>query len=141
MRIHFCGADRTVTGSCHILEVNGVRVLLDFGMFQGPRQQAKQFNQWLPDGATTADAVILSHGHLDHCGKLPRLCATGGYRGPIYCTPAAAEVARIVLEDAGEIQEEDAAYLNRQPRDPGAPPIEPLYRLIDVRDVVKLFRR
>src|SRR4051812_28665124 len=124
MRIHFCGADRTVTGSCHMIEVNGVRVLLDFGMFQGPREQAREFNQWIPDGAVTVDAVILSHGHLDHCGKLPRL-VKGGYKGPIYCTPASAEVTRIVLEDAGEIQEEDAAYLNQRAREPGQQPVEP----------------
>src|SRR4051794_15433627 len=121
MRIHFCGADRTVTGSCHLIEAGGVRVLLDMGMFQGPREEARQFNQWLPAGAAQADAVILSHGHLDHCGKLPVL-VRGGYNGPIYCTPATAEVSRIVLEDAGQIQEEDAQYLNQRARDPDQPP-------------------
>src|SRR5262245_15174111 len=140
MRIQFCGANRTVTGSCHLIEVNGTRVFLDVGMFQGPREQARLFNQWLPENATSVDAVILSHGHLDHCGKLPVL-ARSGYRGPIYCTPATAEVARIVLEDAGEIQEEDAAYLNRRTRQPGEPEIQPLYRRVDVHDVLKLMRR
>jgi metallo-beta-lactamase family protein len=140
MRIQFCGANRTVTGSCHLVEVNGTRVFLDMGMFQGPREQARQFNQWLPEGATSVDAVILSHGHLDHCGKLPVL-ARAGFRGPIYCTAATAEVARIVLEDAGEIQEEDAAYLNRRTRQPGQPDIQPLFRRVDVHDVLKLWRR
>jgi metallo-beta-lactamase family protein len=140
MRIQFCGANRTVTGSCHLIEVNDTRVFLDMGMFQGPREQARLFNQWLPENATSVDAVILSHGHLDHCGKLPVL-ARAGYRGPIYCTPATAEVARIVLEDAGEIQEEDAAYLNRRARHPGEPEVQPLFRRVDVHDVLKLMRR
>lgn len=140
MRIHFCGADRTVTGSCHLIEAGGVRVLLDFGMFQGPRDQAREFNQWLPDGVTKADAVILSHGHLDHCGKLP-LLVKHGYQGPIYCTAATSEVARIVLEDAGEIQEEDAAYLNQRARNPDDPLIQPLYRRADVHEVLKRFQR
>lgn len=140
MRIDFCGADRTVTGSCHMIEAGGVRVLLDFGMFQGPRDQAREFNQWLPDGVAKADAVILSHGHLDHCGKLP-LLVKHGYQGPIYCTAATAEVTRIVLEDAGEIQEEDAAYLNQRARDPDEPLIQPLYRRADVHDVLKRLQR
>ena len=139
MRINFCGADRTVTGSCHIIEVNGVRVLLDFGMFQGPREEAEEFNRWIPDGAVSADAVILSHAHLDHCGKLPVL-VHGGFKGPIYCTDATAAVTQIVLEDAADIQEEDATYLNRRVREPGEPPMQPLYRASDARDVFKLFR-
>src|SRR2546423_4245010 len=112
MRIQFCGADRTVTGSCHLLEINGLRVFLDFGMYQGPRDKARLINEWLPDDAARVDAVVLSHGHFDHCGKLPVL-TKAGYQGPIYCTAATAEVARVVLEDAGEIQEEDAQFLNR----------------------------
>jgi len=140
MKIQFCGAARTVTGSCHMIEANGVRVLLDCGMFQGPRDQAARFNRWLPDGAADADAVILSHGHLDHCGKLPVL-RRAGFERPVYCTPATFDVARIVLEDAGEIQEEDAAYLNRRARSPEANPVQPLFTRADVHDVLKLLRR
>ncbi|HVT88530.1 MAG TPA: MBL fold metallo-hydrolase, partial [Tepidisphaeraceae bacterium] len=139
MRIHFCGADRTVTGTCHMIEVNGVRVLLDFGMFQGPREQANQFNHWLPDGATTADAVILSHGHLDHCGKLPLLVGAG-YKGPIYCTPATADVTRVILEDSAKIQAEDAAFLNHRARKPGDPPVQPTIPQANVGAVGRLFR-
>ena len=73
MRIQFCGADRTVTGSCHLVESQGVRVLLDCGMYQGPRDEANDFNQWVPTDVNRIDAIILSHGHLDHCGKLPVL--------------------------------------------------------------------
>ena len=71
MRIQFCGADRTVTGSCHLIEVNGLRLLLDVGMYQGPRELANRLNHFLPADVHQVDAVILSHGHLDHCGKLP----------------------------------------------------------------------
>src|SRR5437016_13553650 len=101
MRIQFCGADRTVTGSCHMLEINGMKILLDLGMYQGEREKAKLLNNLLPDGAARVDAIILSHGHLDHCGKIP-VAVRAGYQGPIYCTPATAEVARIVLADAAK---------------------------------------
>src|SRR5947208_3606925 len=143
MRIQFCGADRTVTGSCHLLEINGTRVILDCGMYQGERALARELNNKLPDDATKLDAVILSHGHLDHCGKLPVL-SKAGYQGPIYCTPATAEVTRVVLEDAGKIQEEDAEYLNRRardPNDPNNPPVQPLYKVVDAHDVLKLLKR
>src|SRR5687767_5541037 len=140
MRIQFCGADRTVTGSCHLVEVNGLRLLLDVGMYQGPREQARQFNQYLPIDTHDVDAIILSHGHLDHCGKLP-VATRAGFEGPIYCTPATAEVARIVLEDAAEIQLEDAQYLNQRARDPGAERIQPLYEPADVPPVLRQLKR
>ncbi|MEA2708431.1 MAG: metallo-beta-lactamase family protein [Phycisphaerales bacterium] len=140
MRIQFCGADRTVTGSCHLVEVNGLRILLDFGLYQGPREQARRINQYLPDNFKSIDAIILSHGHLDHCGRLPVL-VRHGYNGPIYVTPASAEVARIVLMDAAKIQEEDADYLNRRERAPGEEAVEPLYRSTDASAVLKLWKR
>jgi metallo-beta-lactamase family protein len=140
MRIQFCGADRTVTGSCHLIEVNGLRLLLDVGMYQGPRELANRLNHFLPADVHQVDAVILSHGHLDHCGKLP-VVVRDGYQGPIYCTPATADVARIVLLDAAEIQEEDAAYLNHRSRDASQAPVEPLFRIVDAQAVLKQFRR
>lgn len=140
MRIQFCGADRTVTGSCHLIEAGGVRVLLDCGMYQGQRDKCRDLNQWMPQDPGTIDAVILSHGHLDHCGKLPSLVRSG-FRGPIYCTPATIDVARIVLEDSAEIQEENAAYLNQRARDPGQKPIEPLYTRLDAHEVYRCFSR
>jgi metallo-beta-lactamase family protein len=139
MRIQFCGADRTVTGSCHLIEVSGRRILLDFGMYQGPRDEARRRNEWMPRDATKVDAVILSHGHLDHCGKLPVL-TRGGYAGPIYCTPATAAVARIVLTDSAEIQLEDVQYLNRRGRGPNDPQLQPLYTPGDVPQTLKQFR-
>jgi metallo-beta-lactamase family protein len=140
MRIQFCGADRTVTGSCHLIEVNGLRLLFDVGMYQGPREMANRLNHYLPADAQHVDAIILSHGHLDHCGKLP-VIVRAGYQGPIYVTPASADVARIVLLDAAEIQEEDAAYLNRRSRGANEPQVEPLYRIVDAQAVLKQFRR
>jgi metallo-beta-lactamase family protein len=143
MRIQFCGADRTVTGSSHLLEINGKRILLDCGMYQGPRDEANRLNQLLPEDAKTIDAVVLSHGHLDHCGKLPVLCK-GSFAGPIYCTPATAEVARIVLEDSAKIQAENAGYLNQRARNPSDPkdaaPVRPIYLPQDVQPVIKRFR-
>ena len=140
MRIQFCGADRTVTGSCHLIEVNGLRLLLDCGMYQGPREEAKRRNALLPDDVKSIDAIILSHGHLDHCGRLP-VITKAGYAGPIYCTPATAEVARIVLNDAGKIQEEDAAYLNQRSRGPDEPKVQPLFTMSDSAAVLKLWKR
>jgi metallo-beta-lactamase family protein len=139
LRIQFCGADRTVTGSCHLIEVNGLRVLLDLGMYQGPRDESREFNGWLVDEPAKIDAVILSHGHLDHCGKLPVLTRTG-FAGPIYCTPATADVARIVLEDSAKIQLEDAEYLNRRVKDADAPQVRPLYVPADVALTLKRLR-
>src|SRR3954452_5883432 len=140
MRIQFCGADRTVTGSSHLIEVNGLRVFLDMGMYQGARDEARRINQYLPADVKSADAIVLSHGHFDHCGKLP-VAVRAGFQGPIYCTPATAEVARIVLENAARIQEEDAAHLNHRSRGPDDQPVEPLYTASDIPGVVRQFRR
>jgi len=140
MRIQFCGADRTVTGSSHLIEVNGLRLFLDMGMYQGPREEARRINQYLPADVKSADAIILSHGHFDHCGKLP-VALRAGFHGPIYCTAATAEVARIVLNDAAKIQQEDVDHLNRQARAPGEATPAPLYGPADIPAVLKLFNR
>jgi metallo-beta-lactamase family protein len=140
MRIQFCGADRTVTGSCHLLELNGLRILLDLGMYQGDREKARQINTLLPDAFKTIDAVILSHGHLDHCGRLPNIVKQG-YTKPIYCTPATAEVARIVMMDSAKIQEENADYLNQRSRGPNDAKVQPIYGSSDAAAVLKLWIR
>ncbi len=139
MRIQFCGADRTVTGSCHLIEINGLRILLDLGLYQGPRDEALRINAYLPDNLQKADVIILSHGHLDHCGRLP-IAAKLGYRGPIYCTGATSAVATIVMKDAAHIQEEDAEYQNRRFLPPDARPAQPMYGSADVDAAIKLFR-
>jgi len=137
MRIQFCGADRTVTGSSHLLEMNGLRIFLDMGLYQGSRDEARRINEGLPAEVKTADAIILSHGHLDHCGKLP-VVTRAGFKGPIYCTPATAEVARIVLNDSAMIQMENIEYLNRRSREQA---LTPLYRPQDIPAVLNLVRR
>ncbi|MFT3788091.1 MAG: MBL fold metallo-hydrolase [Tepidisphaeraceae bacterium] len=130
---------RTVTGSAHVVEVAGKRILLDCGMYQGKRDEARAINERIPTPLTKLDAVILSHGHLDHCGKLPVL-PKAGYKGPIWCTSATAEVSRVVLTDSAEIQTEDAEYLNRRVRRADEPPIKPLYTTVDVNQVMRQFR-
>jgi len=140
MRIQFCGADRTVTGSSHLIEVNGLRIFLDMGMFQGPRDEARRMNEYLPADVKTADAIILSHAHFDHSGKLP-VAVRAGFAGPIYCTPPTAEVADIILEDAARIQVEDAEHLNRRSRRIDEPMIDPLFTPADLPAVRKLIKR
>ena len=113
MTLTFLGAARTVTGSKHLLEVGGKRVFIDCGLFQGLKDLRERNWHPLPVRATDVHAIILTHAHLDHSGYLPRLVSQG-FRGRIFCTPATAELTRIVLEDAGRLQEEDAERANRK---------------------------
>ena len=113
MTITFLGAARTVTGSKHLLETGGRRVLVDCGLFQGLKELRERNWHPLPVRADSIDAVVLTHAHLDHVGFLPRLVAQG-YRGRVFCTPATAALARIVLADAAHLQEEDAERANRK---------------------------
>jgi metallo-beta-lactamase family protein len=126
MELQFMGAARTVTGSMHLLHVNGSRVLLECGLFQGHRAESMERNRSLGVDATTVDAMVLSHAHIDHSGNIPSL-VKNGFTGNIYCTPATRDLCSIMLRDAGHIQEEDAAYLNKKLRRQGKPPIEPIY--------------
>jgi metallo-beta-lactamase family protein len=107
------GAARTVTGSKHLLDAGGHRVLIDCGLFQGLKELRERNWAALPVRADSIEAVILTHAHLDHTGYLPRLVAQG-FRGRIFCTPGTASLARIVLADAAHIQEEDADRANRR---------------------------
>ncbi len=108
-------------------------------MYQGARAEAERLNHLLPQDPSRIDCVILSHGHLDHCGKLPTL-VNAGFKGSIYCTPATAAVARIVLEDSAKIQEEDAAYLNQRARGPGEQSVQPPYRRADLPALYNLIK-
>src|SRR3990172_3239218 len=103
MRLTPWGPVRTVTGSMHLVETGGVRLLLDCGLYQGRREEAAQINRRFPFEPAIIDAVILSHAHLDHCGNLPMLVKQG-FRGSIYCTPATRDIAAIVLRDAAKVQ-------------------------------------
>jgi len=100
MRITFYGAAHTVTGSQFLLEINNQRLLLECGLYQGKRQEAFTRNRRLPFDVRTVSAMILSHAHIDHSGNLPSL-VKGGYAGPIYTTPATADLADIMLQDSG----------------------------------------
>ena len=112
LSLTFLGAAGTVTGSKHLLEVDGCRILVDCGLFQGLKELRLRNWEPLPIDPATIDAVILTHAHLDHCGYLPRL-VSAGFRGGIFCTPATKELCSLVLRDSAHIQEEDAREANR----------------------------
>ena len=139
MKIHFNGAAQTVTGSQHLLEINGKKLLLECGIYQGRRAEFYKRNSNFAFDPTKLDAVILSHAHIDHSGNLPNL-VNQGYSGPIYTTPPTADLADIMLQDCGHIYEEDAQYLNRKKSRRGLPPIEPLYTKEDAKKVKPLFQ-
>jgi metallo-beta-lactamase family protein len=127
--ITFLGAARTVTGSKHLVESNGVRVLVDAGLFQGLKELRERNWQDLPVRADSIDAIVLTHAHLDHCGYLPRLVMQG-FRGRVFCTQGTQDLCRIVLPDSGRIQEEDAELANRHGFSKHKPAL-PLYRETD----------
>lgn len=136
MKLTFLGAAGEVTGSQHLLECGDRRILFDCGMFQGHRAESRAKNERFLCDPKRLDAVILSHAHTDHCGNLPGLYKAG-FRGPIFCTPATADVARVMLYDSAGIQEEDAKYL-RKKLHAGHPAIEPLYDEGHVKATLKL---
>ena len=113
MKISFDGAAQTVTGSRHLIEVNGHRILLDCGLFQGKRADNYEKNQKFDFDPASLDAVILSHAHIDHSGNLPNL-VKNGYKGPIYATPPTVTLGEIMLQDSAHIQEQDIAYVNKK---------------------------
>ena len=132
MEIEFSGAAREVTGSCHILRIGDRTVLLDCGLFQGHRRESRDKNLKLPCSVDEIDAVVLSHAHIDHAGRLPVL-ARAGYRGTIYCTPATRDLSAIMLADSAFIQEKDAEFLARQRKEH----VDPLYDLGDATAAVE----
>ena len=113
MEITFYGAARTVTGSQHLLEVNGRHILLDCGLYQGPRDESKDRNRHLPFDAASVDTMVLSHAHIDHSGNIPNLVKSG-FRGDIITTSATRDLCSVMLRDSAKIQESDIAYLNKR---------------------------
>jgi metallo-beta-lactamase family protein len=145
IRMHFWGAAQTVTGSSHHLECAGQNVLLDCGLFQGHRQQAREINEHLALPAERVNAVVLSHAHIDHSGNLP-LLVKQGYRGPIYTTPSTVDLCEKMLKDSAHIQESDAEFVNRRAhrrRSIGVAPdgeaVAPLYTQADAGQTVEQF--
>jgi len=139
MKLTFYGAAQTVTGSKHLLEVNGSRILLECGLFQGKRQQTYDRNLNFEFDPASLNAVILSHAHIDHSGNLPNLVKSG-YQGPIFATHATRDLADIMLKDSGHIHEYDARYVNQKNAQKGLPPIEPLYTMADAARTIPLFK-
>ena len=137
MEISFHGADRGVTGSCHLLECAGRRLLVDCGMFQGGRELEEENSAPLGFDPAALDFVLLTHAHLDHCGRLP-LLVKRGFRGEIISTAATRELAQIVLQDSAHMTEDDAAWRSRRA---GDRPLAPLYTQADVAAAMALFGR
>ena len=138
MKIKFCGAAREVTGSKHLIEVNGKKILLDCGMFQGKRKEAEEKNKHFLFDPKEIDAVILSHAHIDHSGELP-LLVKQGFTGPIYSTYATKDLCNYMLLDSAYIQEKDAEYYNEKAKKKGLPQIEPLYSKEDALRALNQF--
>ena len=139
MKIHFLGAARTVTGSMHLLEINGSRILLECGLFQGKRDETYERNRKFPFDVSTIDSVLLSHAHIDHSGNLPNLVKQG-YEGKITATRATTHLVKLMLRDSGHIQETDIEYANKKRIKKGLPPMEPLYTLKDAEKVANYFQ-
>lgn len=141
MKISFHGADRGVTGSCHLVECAGKRVLIDCGLYQGGRELDEENAEPFGFDAATIDFVLLTHAHLDHCGRLP-LLALRGFKGEIVTTAASRELARVVMLDAAHLQEEDAAYHARKAARRGEDSArEPLYTRLDALNAMEYFGR
>ena len=139
MKLKFCGAAGTTTGSQHLLEVNGKRILLDCGLYQGRRQDSYDINCCFPHyDPASVDLVILSHAHIDHSGNLPNL-SKKGFRGTIFATHATRDLCQIMLGDSARIQEHDIEWLNKHRKREGLAPAEPLYTEQDAERCMRQF--
>jgi len=143
--IQFLGAAGTVTGSKHLINTsgdlsgkNGLQVLVDCGLFQGPKDWRERNWHETPIPAKEIDAVILTHAHLDHCGWIPRLVKEG-FRGPIYATSPTIDLCGIILPDSGHLQEEDANFYNKTKKSKHDPAL-PLYTLKEAQDSLQYFK-
>lgn len=137
MKITFYGAAQTVTGSMHLVEANGRKVLLDCGLYQGHRKEAFEINRNIPFDASKVDAIILSHAHIDHSGNLPQL-VRHGFRGRVYARPETVELCGILLRDSCFLQQRDLHYVNKKRRLQGKNLFEPLYTEEDIDALMPL---
>jgi len=138
MKLQFFGAAQEVTGSMHVLSVNGKNILLDCGLFQGRRQEAFEKNSQLSFDPASIDVMVLSHAHIDHSGNIPQL-VKNGFSGSIFCTHATRDLVNIMLRDSAHIQEKDAEYMNKKQAKKGLPPVRPLYSMRDAENCLPHF--
>ncbi len=139
MKIRFCGAATGVTGSCHLISTDKHKILLDCGLFQGGAAMEALNREEFPFDPAGIECVVLSHAHIDHCGRLP-LLVKKGFKGDIYCTDATGDLLDIMLKDSAHIQEQDAEWQSRKNERAGRPPVEPLYTVDDAAETVKHIR-
>ena len=137
--LRFCGAARTVTGSCHLFETPAGRVLVDCGMFQGPKTLKELNYDAFPFHPEDITAVLLTHAHIDHSGLIPKL-VRGGFRGPVWATQGTIDLCSFMLPDSGGIQESEVAYLNRRNAARGRPQVTPIYTQRDAVASLDSFR-
>jgi len=138
MKITFHGAARTVTGSQHLLEVNGKRIMLDCGLFQGKRKESFERNRSEICHSESVDCLVLSHAHIDHSGRIPCL-VKNGFGGDIFCTSATRDLCAVMLMDSAIIQEKDVEFVNRRRQKNGQRLFEPLYAKTDVANAMEHF--
>ena len=135
MKIQFCGASDTVTGSCHLITTDKHKILLDCGQFQGGKAQEALNHEPFPFDPAELDFMILSHPHIDHCGRIP-LLVKRGFKGNIYCTDACGDLLEVMLKDSGYIHEKEAEWQNKKNERNGKPLVEPLYTFNDAMDAL-----
>jgi len=138
MKLHFLGATRTTTGSKYLLEVNGSKILLECGLYQGKRMESIEKNRNFDFDPATLDCAVISHAHIDHCGNLPLLCSKG-FKGNIYSTFATRDLASIMLEDSARIQQADAQFVTKERAKEGLGPVAPLYTKEEAEKSVRQF--
>ena len=139
MKIQFCGASTSVTGSCHLITTDNFKILLDCGQFQGSKALDAMNYEEFPFNPAEVDYMILSHAHIDHCGRIP-LLVKRGFRGNIYCTDATADLVEVMLKDSGYIHEKEAEWQNRKNERAGRPLVEPLYTYNDALDALQYIK-
>lgn len=139
MKIEFCGASSGVTGSCHLVTTENYKILLDCGQFQGGKAMEVMNYEEFPFDPSEVDYMILSHAHIDHCGRIP-LLVKRGFKGDIYCTDATADLLEVMLKDSGYIHEKEAEWKNRKNERAGRPLVEPLYTCNDAMEALKFVK-